>query len=151
MVTGTTRSAAADEHHHRLGAVARLRGQLGEKLGVAGMAEAGAVERLLVDRVGDEPATSPASTRSTARVIERITAPAWPGSGCPGAGAGEDERAGQDRQAGPEGRCCRGHVADLGDRDVEAQGARPLAEQRGVADENENRPRSGQREPGRYR
>ena len=43
------------EHHHRTGGEAGPGGrQRSEELGVAGMAEAGGVERLLADRIGDQ-------------------------------------------------------------------------------------------------
>ena len=44
------------QHHHRLRRAAAVGGKLGEKLGVAGMAEAGAVQHALGDRVGDDGA-----------------------------------------------------------------------------------------------
>ena len=44
------------QHHHRLRRAAAVGGKLGEKLGVAGMAESGAVEHALGDRVGDDGA-----------------------------------------------------------------------------------------------
>ena len=50
IVTGTTRSSGQASIITGRGAAR----QLGEELGVAGMAEAGGVERLLLDRVGDE-------------------------------------------------------------------------------------------------
>ena len=42
------------QHHHRLRRGAAIGGELGEKFGVAGMAEAGAVEHALGDRIGDD-------------------------------------------------------------------------------------------------
>ena len=44
------------QHHHRLRRRAAVGRKLGEKFGVAGMAEAGAVEHALGDRVGDDGA-----------------------------------------------------------------------------------------------
>ncbi len=44
------------QHHHRLRRVAAIGGKLGEKFGVAGMAESGAVQHALGDRVGDDGA-----------------------------------------------------------------------------------------------
>ena len=59
MVTGTT--ASAGDHSIITGCGARppLARQLGEKFGVAGMAEAGAVEHALGDRIGDDGAGAP--------------------------------------------------------------------------------------------
>ena len=59
MVTGTTASAGDHSIITGCGARAAIGGQLGEKLGVAGMAEAGAVEHALGDRVGDDGAGAP--------------------------------------------------------------------------------------------
>ena len=42
------------QHHHRLGMLARLHRQSGEIVGMALMAETGGVERLLLDRIGDD-------------------------------------------------------------------------------------------------
>ena len=53
IVTGTTRSCGDGQHHHRR-RIAAIAGQLGEVFGVAGMPEPGAVQRVLVDRVGDD-------------------------------------------------------------------------------------------------
>ena len=44
------------QHHHRLRDAAAIGGQLGEKFGVAGMAEACAVKHVLGDRIGDDGA-----------------------------------------------------------------------------------------------
>ena len=48
------------QHHHRLRRLAAIGGQLGKKFGVAGMAESGAVEHALGDRIGDDGAGSSA-------------------------------------------------------------------------------------------
>ena len=46
------------QHHHRLRRAAAIGGKLGEKLGVAGMTESGAVQHALGDRIGDDGAGS---------------------------------------------------------------------------------------------
>ena len=56
MVTGTTASAGDHSIITGCGASAAVRGQFGEKFGMAGMPKSGAVEHALGDRIGDDRA-----------------------------------------------------------------------------------------------
>ena len=82
------------QHHHRLRCASAIGRQLGEKLGVAGMAEAGAVEHALGDRIGDDGAGAPG-----ADVVDRMAdgGERGAGAGCVGlSGAGGGYFAGCD-------------------------------------------------------
>ena len=73
------------QHHHRLRRGAAIGGKLGEKLGMAGMTESGAVQHALGDRIGDDGAGL-----AVLHVVDRLAngdasaAVALLSSGCPG-------------------------------------------------------------------
>ena len=141
-VSGTTRSDGPGQHHHRPCAA----GELGQELGVAGKAEAGGVERRLVDRVGDHGRGGPgAGQRHRPRRCWRSPRRRVAGPGGPGVGrdplAQRQHRQGVRRTPPPPrpGRRSRGSACRRPDP------PQPLR----VVESQEHRARCRQPPPGR--
>ena len=113
-VTGTTASAS----HHSIitgcGGVRPARRQRRQELGVAGMGEAGLVEHVLRDRVGDEAprprrrARAAPPPRSTAMVAAAVAGSGLPGSAATASPTGDAPAArGERRPRRPRASCAR--------------------------------------------
>ena len=125
------------QHHHRLRRAAAIGGKLGEKLGVAGMAEAGAVQHALGDRIGDDGAGSPAPD-----MVDRVAngGQRRVRAGIVGlSGARGGDFAGRDHGQGF--RKCRARFLGhgIGKLDLQSQDFRALGEERAIAEQIERR------------
>ena len=125
------------QHHHRLRRAAAIGGKLGEKFGVAGMAEAGAVEHALGDRVGDDGAGSPAPD-----MVDRVANGGQRSGragivGLSGARGGDFAR----RHHGQGFRECRARFLrdGIGELDLQSQDFRSLGEEGAIAEQIERR------------
>ena len=125
------------QHHHRLRRMAAGRREFGEKFGMAGMPESGAVEHALGNRIGDDRA-GPSGDDIADRLADR-------GDG--GVRAGVVGLAGprRGRMAGGHDRQCVGERserilgADVGELDLKSESLRPVAEEVAVAEQVECR------------
>ncbi len=123
------------QHHHRLRWTAAIGGKLGEKLGVAGMTESGAVEHALGDRVGDDGAgpSAPHMVDGLANGGQRSGRAGIVGL----SGARGGDFAGRHhRQCFRE---CRARFLrrGIGELDLQSQDFRPLGEEGAVAEQIE--------------
>ena len=125
------------QHHHRLRRAAAIGGKLGEKLGVAGMAESGAVQHALGDRVGDDGAgsTAPDMVDGLANGGQRGGRAGIVGL----SGARGGDFAG--RHHGQRFRKCRARFLrdGIGKLDLQSQDFRSLGEERAIAEQIERR------------
>ena len=125
------------QHHHRLRRAAAIGGKLGEKFGVAGMAESRAVQHALGDRVGDDGASSTAPY-----MVDGLANGGQRGGragvvGLSGARGGDFAR----RHHGQRFRECRARFLrdGIGKLDLQSQDFRSLREERAVAEQIERR------------
>ncbi len=124
----------AGEHHHRLGAA----GQFGKILGMPGMLEAGGIEDLLVDRIGDDRRGAAGTGKGDGGVDCRDDGARVPGIAIAGAHrAGQGNR--QHRQVVGEGGAGLLRRGDRRDRHAPAEPARQGGEAFGRIEQEEGR------------
>ncbi len=137
---GNDRELGRPQHHDRMRALAaRPLRELGQIFGVAGLGEAGAVEDILGDRIGDEgggPSGQHVGDRAVDGGERRRRAAGVRTAGLRGDGDPDIDH----RQGGAERRRGRARL-DHGERDIEPEVLGPLGQEFRISEEVESRKR----------